>query len=124
MSTNVMALVKTMPVKVGILMTSPAEILDPANEGAAAEGGALHPLMKLMDSYGAGFMTLGNRGFVYVLFFCGLGAFIGLMVHRNNPTRIAEQKSAVIPLLVGAVGGFGLLGLITLLSTIGQSLFQ
>lgn len=95
-----------------------------SGEGAAGSGGALEGFNNMIDYYGKGTTFSIKKLAFYIAFGVGLFISIKFMAGSGNANSTAENKKAVGPFLVGVLGISCMVGLIVLISGIGDNLFN
>lgn len=94
-----------------------------SGDGAAGQGGSLNELYTLVDSYGKAGFSIGQKIAVFAAGVALIGFFAGLIIHGKNAQKKGESKEAVPTIVVGVIGIFAVIGLLTLAQNIGGSLF-
>lgn len=92
--------------------------------GAAEEGGSLNELYNLVDSYGKAGFSIGQKIAIFVAAVALIGFFAGLIIYGKNAQKKGESKEAAPTIVIGVIGIFAIIGLLTLAQKIGGSLFN
>ena len=95
-----------------------------SGDGAAGQGGSLNELSNLVDSYGQAGFSIGQKIAVFAAGVALIGFFAGLIIHGKNAQKKGESKEAVPTIVIGVIGIFAVIGLLTLAQKIGGSLFN
>lgn len=105
----------------GVLLTSDVGALL-GEPGANEEGKPLHAIDELVKGYGAGTVNILRNVLVYVAVGGLIVGCICLIIHGNNVSKRAEERSGLLWKVAGAVLGFAAAGLVVLAQNIGIGL--
>lgn len=88
-----------------------------------SEGNPTNKVNNIVKEYGAGGMNIARTVFIYALAISLFVAAILMVVHGRNRQKMPDIKDGIGWIVVGGLLGFGAVGLVVFMESIGQGLF-